>query len=110
MRAANFDLMKKQILSSMDWLSILSPLDIDDAWFRSTSQDAIENCIPTCTPRGKKNLYTNSEVFSLKRKKNKLQKKFLVTYSASDLSNLKSVINAHNCQICRGSRLTLKGT
>jgi len=88
-RATNFDLMK-QILSSMDWVSILSPLDIDDAWSvsRSTFQDVIENCIPTYAPREKKSLYTNSEVFSLKRKKNKLWKKFLVTHSASDISQL----------------------
>jgi len=107
-RAANFDLMK-QILSSIDWVSILSPLD-NDAWsvFRSIFQDAIENCIITYAPREKKSLYTNSEVFRLKRNRNKLRKKFLVILSASDLSN-KSVINPLNCQICRDSNLLLLG-
>ena len=92
-RAANFDLMR-QSLSNVDWASLLNPL-IDNAWslFKSIFQNIIDDCIPTYKPREKKNLYTNSDVFTLKKKKNKLRKKYLLTHSASDLSNFKSVNN-----------------
>ena len=40
-----------------------------------------------------KNLYCNTEVFCLKRKKNQLWKKYLLTCSSADLSNFKSINN-----------------
>ena len=93
-RAANIDLMK-QTLGDVDWVSLLDPLDMSDAWlqFRSIFQDALDNCVPTYKPKEKKSLYSNSEVFSLKRKKNHLWKKYLSTRSLIDLANFKSVNN-----------------
>jgi len=41
----------------------------------------------------RKNLYTTQEVFNLKKKKNKLWKRYRSTYSQNDLSNFKSVNN-----------------
>ena len=46
----------------------------------------------TYKPREKKNVYINSEVFTLKMK-NKLWKKYRLTHCPSDLSNYKSVNN-----------------
>ena len=68
---------------------------MSDAWlqFRSIFQDALDNCVPTYKPKEKKSLYSNSEVFSLKRKKNHLWKKYLSTRSLIDLANFKSVNN-----------------
>jgi len=83
LKAANFDLMK-ETLSNMDWLSLLSPHNTDDAWslFNSIFQNIIDDCIPTYIPREKKNVYANSEVFTLKKKK---WKKYLSTHCPSDL-------------------------
>jgi len=68
-RAPDIDLMK-QTLGDVDWVSLLDPLDMNDAWlyFKSIFQDAFDNCVPTYKPKEKKSLYSNSEVFSLKRK------------------------------------------
>ena len=85
----------RQSLSNVDWASLLNPLDIDNAWslFKLIFQNIIDDCIPTYKPREKKNLCTNSDVFTLKKKKNKLWKKYILTHSASDLYNFKSVNN-----------------
>ena len=57
-RAANIDLMK-QILSDIDRVSILDPLNTNDAWlqFKSIFQDAFDKCVPTYKQKDKKNLY-----------------------------------------------------
>ena len=93
-RAANIDLMK-QTLGDVDWVSILDLLDMNNAWlqFKSIFQNTIDQCVPTYKPKEKKSLYSNSEVFSLKRRKNHLWKRYLSTHSAADLSNFKSVNN-----------------
>ena len=69
----------RQILRSVDWVSILSSLEIDDVWsvVKSIFQDTINF----------------TELFSLEKEKNKLWKRYLITCSASDLSNFKSVNN-----------------
>ena len=79
----------KQTLYDVDWVSLLDPLDMNDAWlhFKSIFQDALDNCVPTYKLK-KKSLYSNSEVFSLKRKKNHLWKKYLSTCHPADLINL----------------------
>jgi len=70
-RAANFDVMREN-LSNVDWVSLLSPLNTNDAWslFKSIFQKVIDDNIPTYKPRDKKNVYINSEVFTLKKMKN----------------------------------------
>ena len=60
-RAANK--LMKQALSDVDRESIL---------FKETSQDIIDKHVPTYKQREKRNLYSNAEVFSLKKQKNKL--------------------------------------
>ena len=50
--------------------------------------------------REKKNLYTNSEVFSLKKQKNKLWKRYLSTHAPTDLSNFKLVNNQLRSLTC----------
>ena len=79
-RAANIDLMK-QILSDIDRVSILDPLNTNDIWlqFKSIFQDTFDKCVPTYKQKEKKNLYCNSEVFCLKGKRNQLWKKYLPT-------------------------------
>lgn len=67
----------KQILSNVDWVSILDT-HTNDAWLLCKS--IIDKCVPTYKQRGKKNLYTNSDVFCLKRQKNKLWKKYLYSF------------------------------
>ena len=64
----------KQALSDVDWESILETLDTDGAWmlFKNIFQDIIDHNVPTYKQREKKNFYSNSEVFSLKKHKNKL--------------------------------------
>jgi len=86
LKVANYDLIK-ETLSNVDWISLLSPLDTDDAWslFKSIFQNIIDDCIPTYIPREKKNIYTNSEVFTLKKRKTNygrstFQLTLLVTY------------------------------
>jgi len=66
-REANIDQMK-QSLSDVDWIFLIDPLDVSDAWlqFKSVFQDALNNCGPIYKPKKKKSLYSNSEVFSLK--------------------------------------------
>ena len=56
-------------------------------------KSVIDECVPTFKPKDKKNLYCNSEVFTLRRMKNNLWKKYLLTRSANDLSNFKSANN-----------------
>ena len=72
-RAANFDLLK-QALSNVDWVSIMETLDANESWllFKSISQDIIDKYVPTYKQRERKGLYSNFEVFSLKKQKNKL--------------------------------------
>ena len=91
-RAADIDLMKQTL---GDVVSLLDPLDMNNAWlhFKSNFQDALDNCVPTYKPKEKKSLYSNSEVFSLKRKKNHFWKKYLSTHRPADLINFKSVNN-----------------
>jgi len=93
-RAANIELMK-QVLSDVDWKSILDTVDTNDAWllFRAIFQDIIDRHVPTYKQREKKCLYSNSEVFSLKKQKNKQWKRYLSTQSPADLSTFKSVNN-----------------
>ena len=68
---------------------------MNDAWlqFKSIFQNTIDQCVPTYKPKEKKSLYSNSEVFNLKRRKNHLWKRYLSIRSAADLSNFKSVNN-----------------
>ena len=68
-RAAHIDLMK-QTLGDVDWVSLLDLLDVNDTWlhFKSVFQDTLDNCVPTYRPKEKKSLYSNSEVFCLKKK------------------------------------------
>ena len=84
----------KQALSDVDWELILNPLDTNDAWlvFKTIFQDIIDKHVPTYKQR-KKSLYSNAEMFSLKKQKNKLWKRYLFTRSPSDLSTFKSVNN-----------------
>ena len=85
----------KQTLGDVNWVSILDPLDMNDAWlqFKSIFQNTIDQCVPTYKPKEKKSLYSNSEVFSLKRRKNHLWNRYISTCSAADLSNFKSLNN-----------------
>ena len=85
----------KQTLGDIDWVSLLDPLDVNDAWlyFKSVFQDTVDHYVPTYKPKEKKSLYSNSEVFCLKRKKNHPWKKYLSTCSSVDLSNFKFVNN-----------------
>ena len=87
--------MMKMTLSEIDWTSILDPQDINDAWllFKSKFQEIIDKYVPTYKPKERKNLYTTPEVFNLKRKKNKLWKKYRSTRSQHDLSNFELVNN-----------------
>jgi len=84
--------MMKEALDNIDWESILDPLDTNDAWllFKSIMQDLN---VPTNRPKEQRNLYTTPEVFNLKKKKNKLWKKYRSTHSPNDLSNFKSINN-----------------
>ena len=93
-RGANIELIKKAV-GNVDWVLILSTLDTNDAWllFKTIFQDIIDKYVPVYKQGEKKNLYSNSEVFSLKRHKNKLWKMYLSTYSPTDLSNFKIVNN-----------------
>ena len=93
-RAANIDLMK-QALSNVDWVSIMETLDTNESWllFKSIFQDIIDKYIPTYKQRERKSLYSNFEVFSLKKQKNKLWKKYRSTRSSTDLLNFKTVNN-----------------
>ena len=71
-RVANIELMK-QALGNVDWVSILDALDTNDAWllFKAIFQEIIDKYLPIYKQREKKSLYSNSEVFSLKKHKNK---------------------------------------
>ena len=84
-------------LYEIDWTSFLEPQDTNDAWllFKSKFQviDIIDKYVPAYKPKERKNLYTTPEVFNLKRKKNKLWKKYRSTCSQHDLSNFKLVNN-----------------
>jgi len=93
-RAANIDQMK-QALSNVDWASILEILDTIESWllFKSIFKGIIDKYVPIYKQREKKSLYSNSEVFSLKKQKNKLWKKYHLTRSPTDLFNFKTVNN-----------------
>ena len=98
MRAANIDQMK-QSLSNV----FIRPLDVNDAWLKFKSnflQDTLDNCAPTYKPMKKKSLYSNSEVFSLKRKKNQLWKKYISSHSPEDHANFKSLNNQLRSLTC----------
>ena len=74
--AANIDLMKH--ILDVDWVSLLNLLDINDSWlqFKFIFQGigTLDHCVPILTSpcKEKKSLYSNSEVFCLKMKKNHL--------------------------------------
>ena len=74
-RVANNELMK-QALGNVDWVSILDTLDTNDVWllFKTIFQNIIDKYVLVYKQREKKNLYSNSEVFSLKKHKNKFWK------------------------------------
>jgi len=73
----------------VDWVSLLSPLNTNDAWslfksiFQKVIDDNILDNIPTYKPRDKKNVLIKSEVFTLKKMKNKLWKKYRLANSLS---------------------------
>ena len=81
---------------------LLDPLDVNDTWlhFKSVFQDTLDNCVLTYRPKEKKSLYSNSEVFCLKRRKNHLWKRYLSTHSSVDLSNFKLVNNQLRSLTC----------
>ena len=74
-RVANNELMK-QALGNVDWVLILDTLDANDAWllFKTIFQNIIDKYVLVYKQREKKNLHSNSEVFSLKKHKNKFWK------------------------------------
>ena len=84
--AANIDMMK-EALGNIDWESILDLLDsimmLDYSWLflKCIMQDLIDKHFPTYRPKERKHLYTTSEVFTLKKKKNKLWEKYCSTHS-----------------------------
>ena len=92
--AANLDLMKRA-LGNIDWESVLDTLNTNDAWklFKTIFQDLVDKHVPTYKQREKKSLYSNSEVFSLKKHKNRLWKRYLSTRCPVDLSNFKLANN-----------------
>ena len=73
---ANNELMK-QALGNVDWVSILDTLDTNDAWllFKTIFQNIIDKYVLVYKQREKKNLYSNSEVFSLKKHNTKSEPK-----------------------------------
>ena len=85
----------KQALCDVDWESILDTLNTNDAWmlFKTIFLDLVNKHVPTYKLREKKSLYSNSEVFSLKKHKNKLWKRYFSTRNLVDLSNFKLVNN-----------------
>ena len=93
-RAANIELMK-QALSDVDWELILDPLDTNDAWllFKTIFQDIVDKHVPTY--RERRRVYTQMLrcLFSLKKQKNKLWKRYLFTRSPTGLATFKSVNN-----------------
>ena len=94
-RAANIELMK-QALGDVDWVSTLHTLDANGAWllFKTIFRISLINMFPLINKeKGKVCSYSNSEVFSLRKHKNKLWKKCLSTCSPTDLSNFKKVNN-----------------
>ena len=98
--AANIDMMKES-LSSVDWSSILDPLNTNDAWllFKTTFQDIIDKHVPTYIPKERKNLYATPEVFILKKKKNKLWKKYCLTHSPSDFTSANNELRSLTCNL-----------
>ena len=107
-RAANIDLMK-QALTNVDWVSNMETLDTNESWllFKSIFQDIIDTYVPTYKQRERKSLYSNIEVFSLKKQKNKLWKKYHSTRSPTDLLNFKTVNNQLR-SLTRNLKMTTK--
>ena len=99
--AASIELMK-QALSDVDWESILDPLNTNDAWllFKTIFQDILDKHGHLHTER----VYSNAEVFSLKKQKNKLWKRYIFTRSPSELSTFKSVNNQLRSLTCNLKR------
>ena len=89
------DVMSMHTLCDVDWESILDTPNTNDAWmlFKTIFQDSVNKHVPTYKLREKKSLYSNSEVFSLKKHKNKLWKRYFFTRNPVDLSNFKLVNN-----------------
>ena len=48
----------KQILSDIDWVSMLDSLNTNDAWlqFKSIFQDAFDKCVPTYKQKERKSV------------------------------------------------------
>ena len=69
-RAANIELMK-QALINVDWVSVNLEysLMMPGFCFKTIFQDIIDKYVPVYKQREKKNSYSNSEVFSLKKHK-----------------------------------------
>ena len=61
--------------------------------FKTIFQDLVNKHVPTYKLREKKSLYSNSEVFSLKKHKNKLWRRYFSTRNPVDLLNFKLVNN-----------------
>jgi len=62
----------KQTLGDVDWVSLLYPLDMNDAWlhFIAIFQDALDTCVSTYNyePKEKKSSYNNSKALCLKKR------------------------------------------
>ena len=84
LRSADFPKMR-QLISDVDWESILNPLDLQDAWhyFSTVFDDIIAKSIPLDLPHHKKNIYMSHKAFRLKNKKCKLWNRYTATRSVS---------------------------
>ena len=75
----------RQLISDVDWESILNPFDLQDAWhyFSTVFDDIIAKSIPLDLPHHKKNIYMSHKALRLKNKKCKLWNRYTATRSVS---------------------------
>ena len=75
----------RQLISDVDWKSILNPLDLQDAWdyFSTVFDDIIAKSIPLDLLHCKKNIYMSHKALGLKNKKCKLWNQYTATRSVS---------------------------
>ena len=91
---ANFDKMR-QLLQDIHWEDTLNLLDIHSSWqlFADKFTHIVNECIPICINRAKKNIYATSRVFSLRNRKHKLWNKYTCSKSNTDFQHYCRVRN-----------------
>ena len=84
------------LLDAIDWNGELANLDVNQQWsyFSNILTNCLNDSIPLCKPRARKNIYITHEAIRMKNTKNKLWKRYMSSRSPSDWNAFRDARNS----------------